>query len=102
MQETTWGRLAIVLRTGLPHAVWLIRSRHVPVPTLPSLSSRPRCPRAPQERLWHTAVTNTLTYAHVLNRGGKGRAQPGQYLVGPRSRCGLYGSAQDAKRKRCR
>jgi len=93
MQETTWGRLAIVLRTGLPHAVWLARSRHVSVPALSPPSSRPRRLRAPQERLGHMAVTVTLSYTHILNRGGNGCAQPSQHLVRPRSGCGLYGSA---------
>jgi len=102
MQEATWGRLAIALRTGLPHAVWLVRSRHVSMSTLPPSSSRPRRLRALQERLGHMAVTTTSSYTHILNRGGNGCARPSQHLARPRSGCGLYGSAQDAGRKRCR
>ena len=101
MQETTWGRLAIVLRTELPHAVWLIRKHHIPVPTLPPHSSRPRR-HASQERFGHTAVTAAMISIPVLSHDGKGCAQPGQPRVRPCSGCGLYGSAQNTKRKRCR
>ncbi len=58
MEEATWGRLVFALRTGLAHAVWRVRSRHAPVPTLPPPSSRPRRLRDPQELLGHKDVTN--------------------------------------------
>jgi hypothetical protein len=76
MEEATWGRLIFALRTGLEHAVWLLRSRHAPVPTLSPPSSRPRRLRNPQKLLGHKAVTTPMISTHVLNRGGKGVRSP--------------------------
>ena len=59
MLEATWGRLAIVLRTGLAYTVWLIGSHHNPGSPFP-VSPTPR-------RFLATVVKTTMIYTHMLN-----------------------------------
>jgi site-specific recombinase XerC len=59
MEEARWERLVIVLRTGLVQAVWLVRRRHAPAPTLSPSSSRPHRLRDSQELLKHKDIKTT-------------------------------------------